>query len=131
MVRLRAEGESITQRVPIVPNPAALVRDPQVFRSSHRGLNTPVASFMFARDERVKVDWPVAKRLESYEARLLDRFGLPLKFRVPLQEQEVGQGTHLVTEVALAPLGRGDYIIELTATAGPVTETRLLALRVR
>jgi VWFA-related protein len=131
MVRLRAEGESITQRVPIIPNPSSLVRDPQVFRSSHRGLNTPVASFMFARDERVKVDWPVTKRLDSHEARLLDRFGLPLKFRVPLQEQEVGQGTHLVTELALAPLGRGDYIIELTATAGSLTETRLLALRVR
>lgn len=33
--------------------------------------------------------------------------------------------------VPLAPLGRGDYVIELTAATAALTETRLLALRVR
>lgn len=131
LVRLRADGESITQRVPIVGNPSSLVGDPSVFRSSVRALNIPAALFVFSRDERVKVDWPIKRTLDSYEARLLDRFGLPLKYKVNMRELEVGQGRRLVAELPLAPLGRGDYVIELTAATAALTETRLLALRVR
>jgi hypothetical protein len=36
-----------------------------------------------------------------------------------------------VSELSLALLGWGDCVIELTATAGAVTETRLFAVRVR
>ena len=90
-----------------------------------------MASFIFARDERVRLDWPVFAALDSYEARLIDRFGLPLRLRVPVQYQQVGSAHQLTAEIAFAPLARGDYVIELTASAGPVTETRLLALRVR
>lgn len=131
MVRLRAEGESITQRVDLVPNPSLLVGDPLGYRSGPRGLNTPVGSFIFARDERVRLDWPVFVKLDSYAARLLDRFGLPLRARVNVTEQQVGAARQLVGELSFAPLGRGDYVIELTSTAGSVTESRLLALRVR
>jgi len=131
MVRLRAEGESITQRVPIVANPSSLVGDPLVYRSSGRAMNTPAAIFVFARDDRARVDWPILQPLQSHEVRLLDRFGLPLKFKVNTQELEVGQGRRLVADLTLAPLGRGDYLLELTATTGAVSETRLLALRVR
>jgi hypothetical protein len=51
--------------------------------------------------------------------------------RLPLKYQEVGAAHQLTAEIALAPMARGDYVIELTARAGAVTETRLLALRVR
>lgn len=37
----------------------------------------------------------------------------------------------IVTEIVLAPLGRGDYILEITAGAGAVSETRLLAIRIK
>ena len=131
LVRLRADGESIAQRVPVGGNPSTLVGDPQVYRSSPRGVNTPVASFIFARDERVRLDWPVFAALDRYEARLIDRFGLPLRTRVKVEPQDAGINRRLVSEITLAPLGRGDYLIELTAAAGGVTETRLLALRVR
>jgi len=131
MVRVRAEGETVTQKIELVRNPSALVGDPLAYRSGPRGLNLPVASFVFARDERVRLDWPTYARLDAYEARLIDRFGLPLRLRVALQSQQVGTAYQLTTEIAFAPLARGDYVIELTASAGPVTETRLLALRVR
>jgi VWFA-related protein len=131
LVRLRADGESIAQRVRVGGSPSTLVGDPQVYRSSQRGVNTPVASFMFARDERVRLDWPVFKALDRYEARLIDRFGLPLRTRVKVEPQDVGVNQRLVSEISLAPLGRGDYLIELTAAAGVVSETRLLAIRVK
>ena len=131
MVRLRADGESIAQRVPVGGQPSKLVGDPQVYRSSLRGMNTPVASFIFARDERVRLDWPVFAALDRYEARLIDRFGLPLGTRVKVESQDAGVNRRLVGEITLAPLGRGDYLIELTAGAGAVSETRLLAIRVK
>jgi hypothetical protein len=131
MVRLRAEGESLTQRLDLVRNPSALVGDPLAYRSGPRGLNTPVGSFIFAREERVRLDWPVFAALDSFDARLLDRFGLPLRVRVAVREQQAGGARQLIAEIPFAPLGRGDYVVELTSTAGPVTETRLLALRVR
>ena len=79
----------------------------------------------------MRLDWPVHAPLDSYEARFIDWFGLPLRMRVPLQLQPVGSAQQLTTEIALAPMARGDYVLELTSRAGAVTETRLLALRVR
>ena len=131
MVRVRADGDTVTQKIELVRNPSTLVGDPMAVRSGPRGLNLPVASFVFARDEKVRVDWPALAPLDAYEARFIDRFGLPLRLRVPVQYQPVGNGHQLTAEIAFAPLARGDYVIELTATAGAVSETRLLALRVR
>ena len=101
MVRLRADGESITQRVRVGGQPSTLVGDPQVYRSSLRGMNTPVASFIFARDERVRLDWPVFAALDRYEARLIDRFGLPLGTRVKVESQDAGINRRLVGEITL------------------------------
>jgi hypothetical protein len=107
-----------------------LVGDPLAFRSSGRGLAIPVASFVFARDERLRLEWPVLGSVDRYQARLLDRYGLPLEFKIAVDEQPVLDGRRLIATVALAPLGRGDYVIELTATAGGDTERHFLAFRV-
>jgi VWFA-related protein len=131
MVRLRAEGDTVAERIDVVPNPSALVGDPLGFRSGPRGLNVPVASFVFARDERVRLDWPVFAPLDTVEARLLDRLGLPLKVRVAVKQQETTAGAQLSAEVGFAALGRGDYVLELTASSGATTETRVLALRLK
>jgi hypothetical protein len=37
----------------------------------------------------------------------------------------------LVTDFALAPLGRGDYLVELVVTAGASTERKLVPLRIK
>jgi hypothetical protein len=95
------------------------------------GVNTTVAAFMFVRDKRVRLDWPVFKALDRYDARLIDRSGRPLRARLKVEPQDAGVNRRLLSEILLAPLGRGDYLIELTAAAGAVTETRLLARRVR
>jgi hypothetical protein len=129
-VRVSAEGESIAERVQVGANRSVLVGDPLAFRSSGRGLAIPVASFVFARDERLRLEWPVLGSVDRYQARLLDRYGLPLEFKIAVDEQPVLDGRRLIATVALAPLGRGDYVIELTATAGGDTERHFLAFRV-
>jgi len=86
----------------------------------------PVADFQFRRSERLHVEWPVLKPLDQHTARLLDRRGQPLAVNVPVTKNaEV-----LSTDLALAPLAEGDYLIELTAGSAAQTERDLLAFRV-
>ena len=130
-VRLRAEGESVVERTSIAPGPSTLVGDPQAYRSGPRGLAIPVALFEFTREERLKLDWPVLSKLDRSEIRLLDRNGQPLRHRVSVNEQDDGSGPHLVANLSFTALGRGDYVVELAATAGGQTERKLLAFRVK
>jgi hypothetical protein len=90
-----------------------------------------VASFLFTRLERVRLDWPVSRDVDKYDARLLDQFGQPLQTRPQLQAQDGSPIRHLVSEISLAPLARGDYVIELTVAAGDKIEQKLIALRVK
>src|SRR5262249_54962371 len=104
--------------------------DPLAFRSSARGLAIPAASFVFARDERVRLEWPVLGAVDRYEARLLDRYGLPLRFKVAVEDQPVVGARRLVANLVLTSLGRGDYVIELAAFAGDQKESHYLAVRI-
>ena len=130
-VRLHAEGESLVERASLAPGPSTLVEDPQAFRSGPRGLAIPVALFEFTREERLKIDWAVVAKLDAFAIRLLDRNGQPLKHRVTLEEQDGAGGRHLVANLSFTALGRGDYVVELSATAGAVTERKLLAFRLK
>ena len=69
--------------------------------------------------------------VERFETRLLDILGQPLRHAMKTVEQEHAGGRHVIAEMSFTALGRGDYVIELTATAGSVTERKLLAVRVK
>ena len=121
---------SVTARVQVGVDPASLVGDPLGFRSSARGLAIPAASFVFARDEKLRLEWPVLGAVDRYEVRLLDRYGLPLKFRIAVEDQPVLGARRLVATLSFSSLGRGDYVIELVAAAGDTKEAHYLAVRV-
>src|SRR5215471_18691256 len=56
------------------PSTGTLVADPIAYRSSSRVSPRPIAAFEFARNERIKVEWPVlAAALDRRDARLLDK----------------------------------------------------------
>ena len=82
--------------------------------------------FQFRRTERVRLEFPVLQSLEGQTARLLDRKGQPLQVPVTI----TSAGTTLVAEVNLAPLSIGDYVLEVTATAGGSSEQRFTGLHV-
>ncbi len=130
-VRLRAEGESVVERTNVATGRSSLVEDPLAFRSGPRGLAIPVALFELTREEHLKLDWSVLKKLDRFEIRLLDRNGQPLRHRVTVVQQEGAPGPHLVANLSFAALGRGDYVVELIATAGAETERKLLAFRIK
>jgi VWFA-related protein len=129
-MRLRGEGERETEDwIKLDPQASTLVGDPLVYRAANRITTRPVAVFEFARNERIRVEWPVLATLDRREVRLLDRSGKPLPVEIPLAEDQWTHGA--VVEMSLSGLGHGDFLIELTAGAGSVVERRLLAFRLK
>ncbi|HET7695607.1 MAG TPA: VWA domain-containing protein [Vicinamibacterales bacterium] len=106
-----------------------LIADPIAYRSSSRIATRPVAAFEFARNERIRVEWPVLSSLDRRDVRLLDRSGKPIPVGLPLAEDV--EKKQLVLEMSLSGLGRGDYLFELTAGSGEAVERSLLAIRIR
>lgn len=129
-LRLRdAGGPAVEDWFVLEPQSGRLVGEPIAYRSASRVARRPVATFEFARNERVRVEFPVLGTLDRREVRLLDRTGKPLPVDLPLSEDAAKEA--LVVEMSLSGLGRGDFLIELTAGAGAVVEKRLLAIRVK
>jgi VWFA-related protein len=111
------------------------VGQPLVFR---RGPSTgnrvlPVASFQFSRTERARLEFPVGPEVKAGAAKLLDKAGKPLAIPVAVGErtdEQTGQ-RWLTAEIILAPLGAGDYAVELIATTATVEQKIVTALRIR
>jgi VWFA-related protein len=82
----------------------------------------PTADLRFRRSERVRVEVPSAVDVTS--ARLLDRTGKPMSvIPVTAATRTDADGTRWATgELLLAPLGPGDYVVEVVAG-----DTRTLA----
>jgi VWFA-related protein len=124
-----AAGPPVDDWFVLGPASGTLVGDAVAYRAASRIALRPVATFEFARNERIRAEWPVLGALDRREVRLLDRTGKPLPVDLPLSEDPA---THaVVVEMSLSGLGRGDYLIELTAGAGGVVEKHLLAIRIK
>ena len=130
-VRLQGEGSApADDYVKLDPPSGTLVGDPIAYRSGSRIATRPVAGFEFARNEHLRVEWPVlAAALDRRELRLLDRNEKPLPVELPLAE-DIAKKT-IVLDISLSGLPHNDYLLELTAGAGGTVEKRLLAIRVK
>jgi VWFA-related protein len=129
-VRLKGAAEpAASDWIVTEPATATLIGDAVAFRTGPRAPTRPVATFEFARNERVRAEWPVLTPLDRREVRLLDRTGKALPVDLPLAENPATKA--VVVEMSLSGLGRGDYLIELTAGAGGITEKRLVAIRIK
>ena len=100
------------------------------YRSASRVAPRPIAAFEFARNERIRIEWPVlAASLDRREVRLLDHGGKPLPVEIPLSEDSARR--LLTVDVSLSGLPRGDYLFDLTVGSGGTTEEHLLAIRMK
>jgi VWFA-related protein len=130
VVRVRSHGPSgaETMSMPVTLPPAPQSSGAVFIR---RGPSTgnkavPTADLRFRRSDRLRVEVPSAT--DATAARLLDRTGKPLAaIPVVSASRTDADGVRWATaEVALAPLGAGDYVIEV-----PAGDTRtLVAFRV-
>jgi VWFA-related protein len=132
---VKVRGEEVmpeSDSVAIERGTAKLLGRPLAYRAASAAASAfrPLAAFHFRRTERVRLDWPILLTLESHSARLLDRTGKPLAVPVTLSTRESDGKTVLSGLVSLAPLSIGDYLIEVNAKAGEVTEQQLIAIRV-
>jgi VWFA-related protein len=129
-IRATASGTGIpaseVTRLSIPASPAAAGA-----QFSRRGPTTgnreaPTADLRFRRTERLIVHLPAASS-DPIAARLLDRMGNPLAVPVTTASREEADGSRWHTsEVVLAPLTTGDYIVETTIGV----ERSLVAFRV-
>jgi len=121
----------LTDTIRISTVPAA--RQPLLFR---RGPSTgnrvqPAADFTFSRTERLHLELPIAGKAAPGTGRLLDRNAQPLPLPVQIGEKTDADGRRWLTaDAVLSPLGAGDYVAEITYTAGGTEQRVLTAIRV-
>ena len=128
-------GTTETVRVVLPPTPAAgsvAIGQAVLYRRGpFSGPNwLPAGDLRFRRQERVKAEFLVTGPMASGAVRLLDRSGNPLGVPVVAAEREENGGKVLSGEVTLAPLTVGDYVFEVTVTAGSTTHKALAAFRI-
>ena len=110
------------------------VGQPMVFRRGPATGNrvVPAASFQFSRTERARLEFPVGADVKAGTGRLLDKAGKLLPIPVTIGErtdEQTGQ-RWLTAEIILAPLGAGDYAVELVVTTATMEQKIVTALRV-
>lgn len=129
----RATGRdgAIEERIEVAAGAAQLVGPAVAYRAlpSPRSPLRPLADARLSRLERLHVEWDVVTSADAHTARLLDRAGRPLGQPLPFTPLPDGRAA-LAVDLPIGPLSEGDYVIELVATRGEVSERRLLAFRV-
>ncbi len=108
--------------------------EPAVF---HRGPSTgnqlqPSQGRVFPRSDRIRLELEAAAGNPVWAGALLDRSGNKTPIPVAVGERtDAATGQRWLTaDVTLAPLGAGDYVIELTVTLGSEQKKTLVAIRV-
>ena len=91
----------------------------------------PAADFRFSRTERLRLELPIAADVTLGGGRFLDRNAQPLQIPVQIAERQDTDGQRWLTaDAVLSALGAGDYLIEVSYTAGGVKRDVLTAIRV-
>jgi VWFA-related protein len=103
----------------------------------HRGPSTgnqmvPSTTRIFPRSDRVRLELEATPDSPPWTGTVLDRNGTKTTVPVTVGERTDSAPGHrwLTADVTLAPLGAGDYVIELTSTAGTEQRRTLVAIRV-
>ena len=103
----------------------------------HRGPSTgnqiqPAAGRVFPRSERIRMEMEADTGTPVWTGAVLDRNGTKTAVPVAASERtDAASGQRwLVADITLAPLGPGDYVVELSTVKGSTTHKSLVAIRV-
>ena len=119
-VKPQGEGEILTEATTI-GSAALSAAAPLLWRRGPSTLMRFVATAdsRFTRADRVRADVLVADAASTITASLLDRMGATIAVPVTVGSRTEAAMTWATAELALAPLGPGEYVLKLTV-AGPV-----------
>jgi VWFA-related protein len=117
----------MTSRPPDLNAPTVLRRGPMTGNQLK-----PAPTRRFSRTDRLRLEAPASEDVTAWTGTLLDRTGKRLGVPVAAGVRtDVANGQKWLTaDLVLAPLGAGDYIIELTFTRGGAQQRVLSAFRV-
>jgi hypothetical protein len=89
----------------------------------------PAALLSFARDERIRVEWPLAAAIGAPAVRLLNGAGreLPSDIAITLHD---GAPAMLRADIRVLSLAPGDYVLEAAGWFGGTPARHLTAIRV-
>jgi VWFA-related protein len=94
-------------------------------------LEVAAADVRYRRSETLRVLTPASETTTAVGARLLDRTGKALALPVSLTVATEPDGSRwLAAQAALAPLGPGDYLIEVSGATGGSERRTLVAFRI-
>ena len=103
----------------------------------HRGPSTgnqlqPAPGRVFPRSERIRLELEAAAGTPVWSGAILDRNGGKTVVPVAVSERtDAATGQRwLAADITLAPLGAGDYVIELSVTDASQVKKTLVAIRV-
>ena len=134
-VRVTSGRVELTERMDVAARASndTLLAAPVLYRATPAASSPlrPVADMQYRRTERAHVEWPLRTAIDQRSARLLAKDGSPLPVPVTLTERDHDGSPMLAADLTLAPLAVGDYVIEVTAGAGPRSEKTYVALRIR
>lgn len=125
-----AAGGAADAVTTLAPGTGRVIGDVLAFRGLARAL-LPAPDGRYRRTERATIEGVLLEGATAAGARVLDRFGKPLKVPVASRERADTAGVRwMVADLTLAPLTEGDYVIELEAIREERREKRLFAIRV-
>ena len=123
-IRISAAGPA-PPSAPCVGTPALSRRGP--FSGA---LFQPTADPRFRRQERVRLEVSVSGTVDSVTAQLLDRAGKLMAVPLTQSDRQAPSGRWLGSELALAPLAPGDYVIQMEVVAGATRQKVVRAIRI-
>ena len=113
------------------PGDGALLADaPLLFSLRGSAAPVPIASFRVSRTLKIRLELPLAETAGSAGARLLDRAGKALPVVVAVSERTDADIRWLVADLNPAPLGAGDYVVELSAERDGRRDVVVTAIRI-
>jgi hypothetical protein len=125
--RIDESRQTMASRTPELNSPAMFRRGPMTGNQLQ-----PARSRRFSRTDRMRLEAPATEDVTGWTGALLDRTGKRLTVPVTtgLRTDASSGQKWLTADLVLAPLGTGDYIVELTFTQGGAKQRVLSAFRV-
>ena len=125
--RIDESRTTLMSRTPELNAPAVFRRGPMTGNQLK-----PAPSRRFSRTDRLHLEAPASDDVTRWNGALLDRTGKRLAVPVTTAVRTDASNAEkwLTADLVLAPLGAGDYIVELTFTRGGAPQRVLSAFRV-